>query len=115
MNRIASLALVLTATSALALDASDFSELEGWTVAAVTNVRGDFEGCDFDKRIRFENGWTLTCSGYSYSYAYHPDAVIFAKTMEFRGRNYWMVKVLIDDEFYDMQPIPAKQSKPKVP
>lgn len=100
--------LSFAATPSYALDASDFSELEGWTVAVVTNVRDEFEGCDFDKRIRFDNGWTLTCSGYSYSYAYHPDAVIFTKAYPFKGKNYWMLKALIDDEFYDMQPIPAK-------
>lgn len=100
--------LSFAATHSYALDASDFSELEGWTIAAVTSVRDEFEGCDFDKRIRFDNGWTLTCGGYSYSYSYHPDAVIFTKAFPFKGKNYWMLKVLIDDEFYDMQPIPAK-------
>jgi hypothetical protein len=100
---------------AFALDASDFSDLEGWTVAAVTTVRGDFEGCDFDKRIPFDNGWVLTCSEYSYSYAYRPDAVIFAKSVDLRGRAYWMVKVLIEDEFYEMQPVPVKVSRPRTP
>ncbi len=111
MTRLGVLALFLVTSAAVALDASDFSGMEGWTVAAVTTVRGDFEGCDFDKRIRFDNGWTLTCSGYSYSYAYRPDAVIFSKAVEIRGRGYWMVKVLIDDEFYDMQPVLANTSQ----
>jgi hypothetical protein len=112
MKTIVQLAALLAGSSAHAIDASDFSGLEGWTVAAVTNVRDDFEGCDFDKRIRFDNGWTLTCSEYSYSYAYRPDAVIFVKSIELRGRSYWMVKALIDDEFYEMQAIPAKQVRP---
>ena len=108
MRYLALLPTLLASTVAFALDASDFNGMEGWTVAAVTNVRGDFEGCDFDKRVRFDNGWTLTCSTYSYSYAYHPDAVIFAKSVTVRGRAYWMVKALIDGELYDMELIPAK-------
>lgn len=108
MKRILPALLLATAISARAFDASDFSGMEGWTIAAVTQVRGEFEGCDFDRTIRFDNGWRLTCSEYSYSYSYRPDAVIFAKTIQLRGRSYWMVKALIDDEFYDMAPIPAK-------
>ncbi len=81
---------------------------DGPSQRAVTSVRDEFEGCDFDKRIRFDNGWTLTCGEYSYSYAYHPDAAIFTKAFSFKGKNYWMLKALIDDELYDMQPIPAK-------
>jgi len=44
----------------------------------------------------------------SYSYAYMPDAVIFVKSLKYQNRAYWSVKVLIDDEFYEMRPIPAK-------
>jgi len=94
-----------------AIDASDFNGLEGWTVSAVTTVSDDeYEGCDFDKRIHFENGWTLRCSTYSYNYAYRPEAVIFTKLVEFGGRSVWMVKALIEDEIYDMAPVPAKTS-----
>lgn len=100
--------MLISPALAYALDASDFDDLVGWTVAASTQVRGDFEGCDFDKKIRFDNGWVLTCSEYSYSYSYRPSAVIFVKSFSLKGRTYWMVKVLIDDEFYEMQPIPAK-------
>ena len=65
------LALSVVAFPAGAIDASDFDEVVGYTVAAVNSVKGDFEGCDFDKKIRFDNGWTLTCSSYSFrGYAY---------------------------------------------
>ena len=82
--------------------------MQGWTVAAVTQVDGEFEGCDFDRRIIFSNRWVLTCDTYSYSYAYRPDAVIFTKSVRYQSQSYWLVKVLIDDEFYDMQPILAR-------
>jgi hypothetical protein len=104
---LASIVLVAS-TSAKAIDASDFDDLVGYTIVAVTQVNDEFEGCDHDKRIRFDNGWTLTCSEYSYSYAYRPDAVIFAKSFPYRGTTYWMLKALIDDEFYDMEPVRAK-------
>lgn len=107
------LTLILLSTCALvphayALDTSDFDDLIGWTVGASTQVEDDFEGCDFDKQIRFTNGWTLTCSSYSYSYSFMPHAVIFIKSFSHQGKNYWMIKALIDDEFYDMQPVRAK-------
>ncbi len=104
---------IIASPVALALDASDFNDLEGWTISAVTSVHGDFKGCEHNKRIRFENGWTLTCSEYSYSYSYQPDAVIFAKQFDFRGKSYWMIKVLIDDEFYEMEPIAARPVRGK--
>jgi hypothetical protein len=95
---------------ALALDASDLDDLERWTVAAITNVEDKFEGCDFDRQIRFDNGLVLTCSTYSYTYVYRPDAVIFVDDFEFKGHTYWSVKALIDDEFYEMQAILVNKS-----
>lgn len=100
--------IFLTHSLAHALDASDFSGLEGWTVATVTQVEDEFEGCDFGRKIRFDNGWTLTCNTYSYTYSFRPDAAIFFKSMQYRGRSYRLIKALIDDEFYDMDPLPAK-------
>jgi hypothetical protein len=42
-----------------------------------TQVDGDFEGCDFDKRINFTNGLIFVCSTYSYTYSYMPRVKIF--------------------------------------
>jgi hypothetical protein len=95
-------------SACLALDASDFAGLEGWSVAAVTRVNDRFEGCEFDRKVRFENGWVLTCSTYAYDYTDKPGAVIFVKTTEYHNQPYWNVKVLIDDKFHEMLPIPAK-------
>lgn len=100
--------MLLTCTTVCALDASDFSDLEGWTVAAVTQVTDEFEGCDFDRTIRFDNGWEMRCNTYFYSYAYRPDAVIFVKSVQYQGQGFWLTKVLIDDEFYEMQAVPSK-------
>nr|WP_314878151.1 hypothetical protein [uncultured Pseudomonas sp.] len=84
---------------------SKFQGMVGWTIAAVTQVEDEFEGCDFDKVINFVNGIALTCSSYGYSYAFMPSAVIFTKSGKYEGRNVHNVKVLISDEFYDMQPV----------
>lgn len=101
-------AISLLCPSVQALDASDFNELVGWTVIETTQVEDEFEGCDFDKKVSLMNGWVLTCSTYSYSYSYMPEVVIFVKSVTYQGQNFWMVKALIDDEFYDMRPIRAR-------
>ncbi|MNN76299.1 hypothetical protein D3C81_1926660 [compost metagenome] len=85
--------------------ASKLQGMVGWTIAAVTQVEDEFEGCDFDKVIKFTSGIALTCSSYGYSYAFMPSAVIFTKSGKYEGRNFHNVKVLIDDDFYDMQPV----------
>lgn len=79
--------------------------MEGWTIIAITQVDGDFEGCDFNRPIRFINGMILECSTYSYTYAFMPDAVIFSKSEDISGHMYYQIKVLIDDDLYDMEPI----------
>lgn len=41
-----------------------------------TNVSEEFEGCDYDKRIRLDNGLIFVCSTYSYTYSYRPEVMI---------------------------------------
>jgi hypothetical protein len=41
-----------------------------------TNVSDEFEGCDYDRIIIFDNGYGLRCSEYKYRYAYRPRVVI---------------------------------------
>jgi len=97
------LALVWLAMPATAYPcADDFSSsMEGYTIVAVTQVDGTFEGCDYDKSVKFRNGMTLKCSTYSYTYAYAPDAIIFAKPMSHQGQSFYSIEVLIEDDFYD--------------
>lgn len=42
-----------------------------------TQVDGEFEGCDFDKRINFTNGLVFVCSNYYYFYSFMPRVKIF--------------------------------------
>lgn len=86
---------------AYAIDASDFSKLEGYSVAAVTRIEGDFEGCEYDKVLKLQNGWFLTCQTYRYHYAYSPQVAILVNDI---GRGY-AVKAVIGNDIYDMQAI----------
>jgi len=83
-------------------------KLQGYTVHAATQVDGDFEGCDFNKVIRFMDGKALRCSSYSYLYAFMPDAIIFAKSITYQGKSLATVKVLIECQIFDMEPVVLK-------
>ena len=85
--------------------AFDHSELLGYTLIDEKTIDGEFEGCDFDKRIIFMDGTYLTCATYSYSYSYMPTAYIYAKRFEYKGKVYTDFKMVVEDEIYDMRPI----------
>lgn len=55
-------------------------ELTGFSRIALTYVDGDFEGADFDKTVKLENGMTFEFSTYHYTYAYRPKVEVFKKT-----------------------------------
>jgi len=59
-----------------------------------TQINGEFEGCDFDKRYALTNGLIFVCATYSYSYSYMPDV----KIIIVEGRT---PIIYIDDEQYD--------------
>ena len=82
-------------------DASDFSEIVGYTAIASTNVSGEFEGADFDKPVRLDNGMIFEFTEYNYSYSYRPDVIIFARSTVYQGRSMTLYKLFIDDELYD--------------
>lgn len=92
---------LLASSYALALDANDLSDLEGYTIAKTTKVDGDFEGCDYGKKIKLMNGWSLTCNTYHYSYSYMPAVVILSRAI---GPGY-SIKAVIGDYVYNMEPV----------
>ncbi len=53
-----------------------------------TYVDGDFEGCDYDKMIPFENGLLFKCRTYRYHYAYHPRVMIVGNYVTIDGEKY---------------------------
>ena len=85
--------------------ALDQSELVGYTLIEEKTIDGDFEGCDFDKRIVFMDGTYLTCSTYTYTYSYMPTAYIYGRQFQYKGKVLMDVKMVVEDEIYDMSPI----------
>lgn len=79
-------------------------KVQGYTVVSVTQVDGEFQGCDFGKIIRLMDGTALKCSSYGYTYAYMPDAVVFAKQATYQGKTFVMIKLLVEGELFDMEP-----------
>ncbi len=96
-----SVAVALLATqTAKACDLDDFV---GYTLIAAKYVSGyidkdnkrssNFEGCDWDRIIVFEDNTGVRCRGYSYSYSYRPKAYIFA--------NGSRIKLYVNGRCYD--------------
>ena len=92
--------------SSPALAECDLSELLGYTLIAQKTIDGyiengkrsdDFEGCDFDRIIVFDDNTGVRCMTYSYSYAYRPEASIFA--------NGAVMEMCVDGELYNVGPI----------
>lgn len=81
------------------------SELVGYTLIEEKTIDDEFEGCDFDKKIKFLDGTYLTCAIYSYTYDYMPTAYIYAKRFEYKGDAFYDIKMVVEDEIYDMRPI----------
>ncbi|WP_139260704.1 hypothetical protein [Duganella sacchari] len=80
-------------------------KMEGYTIVAVTSVDGEFQGCDFGRVIKLLNGMSYKCSSYSYTYAYSPDAIVFAKANAYQGKSLATIKLLIEGEIFDMEPV----------
>jgi hypothetical protein len=86
--------LVLWSSNAFSSELEDLAR-DGYAVVETTQVDGDFEGCDFNKRIPLTNGLIFVCSEYNYSYAYMPEVLILKQVKS------GDIKVLIDDEEYE--------------
>ncbi len=108
ISAILVLCFALLTGEALALEQS---ELLGYTLVDEKTIDGDFEGCDFDKKIMFLDGTYLTCATYSYTYSYMPTAYIYARRFEYRGEIYMDVKMIVEDEVYDMYPVRLRKRK----
>ena len=105
MKKLGFLIIFLAAIGSSQIFAFDYSELRGYTMVDEKTIDGDFEGCDFDKKIAFMDGTYLICSTYSYTYTYMPAAVIYARHFKYKGNVYADIKMVVEDEIYDMQPI----------
>lgn len=90
------ISIFLLAVSAIAF-AGNLEDLarEGYGVVDETRVDGEFEGCEYDRRIPLANGLVFVCSEYNYSYSYSPEVLILRHVQS------GAIKVLIDEEEYD--------------
>jgi hypothetical protein len=107
---------LLLVSNAFALDADDLEEVIGYTVIGHTYVSGEFEGADYGKLVKLDNGMIFEFREYSYSYSYRPSVAIFAKKItpeEMRklgltnipDHPFIIYKLVIDDEMYDVSRI----------
>jgi len=69
--------------------------ITGWRDADGTGEDGAFKGCSYGRIIIFEGNQALRCTGYSYQYAYRPDAIVLAKGQSF--------KMVVEGDVYDME------------
>src|SRR5208282_2419751 len=69
--------------------ANDLGDYVGYTIAAKKTIAGyqdqdgkrdsSFVGCNFGRKIIFDDQTFLTCSSYSYTYAYRPEAILLVR------------------------------------
>jgi hypothetical protein len=101
--------LLLTASSSRMADCGrKLSRLQGWTIVQTGNIKGAFKGCEHDKLVEMMDGTILRCASYGYQYAYMPDAVVFGKTLTVGDKSVTMIKMMVEDELYDMNSVATK-------
>lgn len=100
------------ASNAYADTASKLEKFVGYAIVASKTIdfwvedgkkEDGFSGCSHGRKIVFTDNTALTCNTYSYHYAYRPTAVILAKQIgSYGGRTLYDVKMVVDDDVYDM-------------
>ncbi|OED64622.1 hypothetical protein A143_09315 [Vibrio splendidus ZS-139] len=113
MKYLISVVLTLFPISSLAMvDEYQLEQLIGWTLLESKQIEGyitesgersdDFEGCDFDMRVLFTDGKAVTCNSYGYQYAFMPKALIFGKSVNYKGKQFTLYKMLVQGQLYDI-------------
>lgn len=104
---IFALTVATFASSKWAAAQCDLSDLVGYTLVAQKTIAGyienenrgeDFEGCNFDRIIVFDDNTGVQCLTYSYSYSYRPEAYIFVEGPT-------SMKMCVEGELYDVAPL----------
>jgi len=52
-------------------------ELDGYTQITTSYVTGVFEGADYGKLVKLDNGMIFEFNQYGYFYAYHPKVAVY--------------------------------------
>ena len=102
------LSLANNASQTLAINAS----LIGFTVTTQSYVADEFEGADFGKTVKLDNGMVFEFNTYHYTYAYRLKASVYEKTFSVLELNKLgiknptqpikLYKLLIKDYVYDV-------------
>ena len=97
--------LAAISSSTLASCKVDVSRYVGWSIVHSGTVTGyiddkgnekdEFSGCEYGRRLIVDYRYQVTCSTYSYHYAYRPDIVILS--------NGSSKKACIDGEIFDIR------------
>jgi hypothetical protein len=106
MNKWLALVVLLVATTGAFADVADeLKQFVGFTIIASMRVAGyqdkdgtsgsDFQGCQFDRVIIFDNNKIMKCTGYHYHYANRPTAIILSDGSSF--------KMIVGDDIYEMR------------
>jgi hypothetical protein len=88
-------------------------DLLGYTILDCSPVEGDFEGADYGKRVRLDNGMVFEFMEYNYTYSYRPEAVGLAKSFDAETKHKLQekgipeklaksYKLVVEDEAYDV-------------
>ena len=107
-GQLIALLCLCASTHAIALDASDFADLVGFTVVASSRLKGDYYGAEPGKPIVMENGMKFTFTVAFSTYSYRPAAVVFARlegTSTADERAAAAYKVLVQDRLYSARRI----------
>lgn len=80
----------------------DSKTIEGWRDTGGEKEDG-FEGCDYGRIIYFLDGTQATCNSYGYQYAYMPTAIILGNNIEYKGKAFTLIKMIVGCEEYDLQ------------
>jgi len=81
------------------VDVEEMTQLSGYKYVGDSTVSGAFEGADFDKAVKLDNGMVFLFQTFGYTYTYRPSALIF------QYGNSSMYELLIDDEAYSVKRI----------
>jgi len=102
--KASSVAVLILAAIAMPAQAqiqvSTLGQLLGWTVVKDTNISGEFEGADYDKVAKLDDGNVIEFHDYDYFYEYHPEIVIFGKKVG--GVTLYKAVIEGGDEVYDI-------------
>ena len=98
---------------------SDLNKIIGYIVVGKKTIIGyiddkknkkeetSFNGCDYDRLILFDDQRVLRCRSYGYSYAYRPNAFLFAKVSSLNSGTRAVTgadwKMCVDGDLYDME------------